>query len=74
MNLQLKPRTDSVLQHPHLLCALHDPRTRRLRLKTRSGDLAKLIGGDQLPVQKLSEHHNTRILDRHKQLKPIQLP
>jgi hypothetical protein len=57
MNLQIQPRIDPVLPHPHSTCALHDTHTLDLRLRTGSSDRTKLTDGPQLPGHRLSEHH-----------------
>jgi hypothetical protein len=74
MNLQLQPRTDLVLPHPHSICALRDTHTLHPRLSTRSNDLTKLIGGHQLPGHLLSERHKNHISRGYHQPNPIQRP
>jgi hypothetical protein len=74
MNLQLKPRTDAVLPHPHSISALRDTHTLHPRLRTGSSDLTKPINAHQLPSHELSERHKTRIPIGCHQPKPIQHP
>jgi len=62
MNLQLQPRTDPVLPHPHPICALRDTHTLLPWFRSRSSDLAKPIGGHQLQGLERSERRDTRIL------------
>jgi hypothetical protein len=74
MNLRLKPRIDSVLPHPHSICALRDTHTLHPRLSTGSRDPTKLIGGHQPPGHELSERHETSIPRGFHQPKSIQRP
>jgi hypothetical protein len=74
MNLQLKPRIDSVLPHPHSICDLRDTHTLDPRLRTRSSDLTKSIRSHRLPRYELSERHKIHISRGRHQLKPIQRP
>ncbi len=74
MNLQLRPRTDATLPHPHPACALRDTHTLDPRLSSRSSDLTTPNRGRQLPGLERSERHNIRSFPGYYQLKPIQHP
>jgi hypothetical protein len=74
MNLQLKPRIDSVLLHPHSTCAFRDTHSLLPRLRTRPSDPTKPIGDHQRPEQKLSKRHKTRIPSGCHHPKPMQRP
>jgi len=74
MNLQLKPRSDAMLPHPHPVCALRDMHTLDLRLSSRSGDPTTPNSGHQLPDLERSQRHNTRSPHGRHQLNPIQRP
>jgi hypothetical protein len=74
MNLQLRPRTDAMLPHPHPVCALRDTHTLDPRLSSRSSDLITPNSGHQLPGRERSERDNTRSFPGPHQLNPIQRP
>jgi hypothetical protein len=74
MNLQLKPRIDSVLLHPHSTCALRDTHTLHPGLRTRSRDLTKPFRAINSHGHVFSERHKTHIYRDYYQLKLIQHP